>query len=163
MLNLFTLEILKKIFEEHSLETSLVQAIYFKCLIKHFDTLKDTETNRKTPFRLEKEQLTFEAKTVKNSFDKLEEVKLVSIEENTILFYDVWSKHFEAVSEFSHVMVSIDNVDFEEDVLNNSFFELCKRKYGITEKDCRMYAKTFISEQQYVNKMYNNVNDCKWY
>lgn len=160
MLNLITLEVLKKIFEEHNLQATFTQAIYFKCLIYQFSNKEQNIDGISLPFRLSKVEVNFKLKSVEDCFIKLEEASLVEIEQKEILFKDVWSKYLRKDLAPTS-MVGIKDIDFEKEILTDGFYELIKRRYGVSDKEANLHAKTFIKEQEYTNKVYNDINDCK--
>ncbi len=163
MLKVFTLYIIDRIFNEECFKkpTPLAQILYINCITHHFRNLEAREENAHSFEMPLNEFPNFEKH--KKQLINLEEEGLVDVNEERILFYNVWSKYIsKSQLESSLQSVTFYGVDeFKKELYESSrLIELSTLKYKISETQVKKLIELFVLEQMEYEKKYQSYGEC---
>jgi len=167
MLNLITLNVIDKIFNEKAecKLSGMAQMIYINCLMHHFRD-KPAKVSNAIAFELSEDDF--------KNFDKykkymieLQKAGLITIGKK-VVFNNVWGQlidrsKLEKVKpdEFVGGFVMKQASQFKDELLNNeSMFELMKMKHKIRKPQAIALLELFIKEQDTLEKKYCNLSEC---
>lgn len=168
MLEIITLQVLRNIFDiECSKKLSAMgKMVYINSLIWHFEDKEPNHANLKG-FDISRLKIKNYSK-FSNYYEEMQRCGLVVVNEKTITFLDVWSKHIdkkrlERITPDEFVAMSnLKEIDaFEHELIGNrGLFELARMKHKLNEQQVSKMVEIFIKEQKTTKKLYSGASDC---
>ena len=164
--DLITLTIIDKIFTEKATTElkPLTKILYINILTHHFKTLEATEKNL-FAFEMPKDKLQYEK--FKDYYRELFYAKIVNLEEQSIIFNNVWGSYINRnilnnLEIDSSEQVSKPAIYFKDIIGNSqSVFDLIAMKHRWTRMYYLKVVELFFTEQSAIQTKYNHENDCK--
>jgi len=160
MLNLFTLYTFKMIFSSLDKElSSYAQMLYINCLIYHFEDLEISEKNSHG-FKVYKSEM--KINITAKGFVELEKSGLISIQQDHVVFNNVWGQHIDRSALTNSLKDDLINsiTGYSDKLLESvSTQEYVLMKHKIKPENYESLVKSFISEQKALKKCYNDLND----
>lgn len=152
MLTLINLHTIDKIFKEEakSKVSALATTLYINCITHYFRYKNNTFLN--IPY------FEINIKEIKNydkftiEFNQLCNATLIKIEQDKIVFNNVWKNYITKEKQFVNTKKVIINNDTlvsikKSLILNVNLYELLKTKYQIRDKDTTNLINVFMQEQ----------------
>lgn len=161
MLNIIDLAVIKGIFDKAQAIKKIPASskmVYINCLMFHFQDKPASFFNAgsfEIPFDIAKYE------NFKTEYNLLHAAGLISFNDKTIQFNNVWGKLIHA-NRYENVDIETNGVDQYIQALksNNTMIEVTAMKNHISLPQVTKLIDLFILEQQGLKKVYRNESDC---
>jgi hypothetical protein len=159
-----TLHTIDEIFNNEASHKPSVYAImlYINCLTHHFKKKEPYITNL-SEFTLAKVSIPNHTSYV-SLFAELEKASLIKIQDESYLFFNVWTKHMDISSMNNDLFISksFTCMDFKDQIYkSDQLIELCAMKYKISKAQVIKLMQSFFDEQSAIDTKYPNEQECK--
>lgn len=157
MLELISLGIIDKIFNGKNINAH-AKMFYINCLIYHFRELEPIIDNSNA-FSIDKK--TIQYNKFKEIIRILENNELIEINNDSILFYNKWSKYININLYYSKEQDILKDIDsFKNELISNeSLLNVVAMQNSIKKELANGLLETFIAEQKVTDKRYYSYSD----
>jgi hypothetical protein len=157
--DIISIRVMNNIFKEcNKLSYGAMQL--YQNILQHYFCDKEEVIGNLNDFEIKQVSIPNFTKHV-NRFVELQNAKLISIDDEVILFHDVWTKHihlFRMKTDFKLYFAT----DFKDEMYNSRLLdEAITMKYKLNSQDVHNLLQMFFAEQDGTKKQYPNESECR--